>query len=87
SDEIAMGAINALRDNGLRVPEDIDIIGFDNIYSSSIFYPKITTIGQPMYDMGSVGMRMLIKIINKQEVESKNYILDHEFIERDSCKK
>lgn len=87
SDEIAMGAINALRDKGLRVPEDIDVIGFDNIYSASIFYPKITTISQPMYDMGSVGMRMLIKIINKQEVEDKNYILKHELIERDSCKK
>lgn len=87
SDEIAMGAINALRDKGLKVPEDIDVVGFDNIYSSAIFYPKITTIAQPMYDMGSVGMRMLIKIINKQEVENKNYILKHEIIERDSCKK
>jgi LacI family transcriptional regulator len=87
SDEIAMGAINALRDKGIRVPEDVDIVGFDNIYSASIFYPKITTIAQPMYDMGSVGMRMLIKIINKKEVENKNYILDHQLIERDSCKK
>ena len=87
SDEIAMGSINALRDKGLRVPEDVDIIGFDNIYSASIFYPKLTTIAQPMYDMGSVGMRMLIKIINKKEVEERNYILKHELIERDSCKK
>lgn len=87
SDEVAMGAINALRDRGISVPEDVDVIGFDNIYSSAIFYPKITTIAQPMYDMGSVGMRMLIKIINKQELETKNYILDHSLIKRDSCKK
>ncbi|MBC2581286.1 LacI family DNA-binding transcriptional regulator [Clostridium sp. DJ247] len=87
SDEIAMGAINALRDKGLRVPEDVDVIGFNNIYSASIFYPKLTTIAEPMYDMGSFGMRMLIKIINKHEVEIKDYILKHELIERDSCKK
>lgn len=87
SDEIAMGAINALRDKGINVPADVDVIGFDNIYSASVFYPKLTTVAQPMYDMGSVGMRMLIKIINKQEVEEKNYVLRHQIVERDSCKK
>ncbi|MCT8975734.1 LacI family transcriptional regulator [Clostridium sp. CX1] len=86
SDEIAMGAINALRDKGMKVPEEVDVIGFNNIYSAAVFYPKITTIAEPMYDMGSVGMRMLIKIINKQEVELKNYVLKHELIERNSCK-
>ncbi|OPJ61314.1 LacI family DNA-binding transcriptional regulator [Clostridium oryzae] len=87
SDEIAMGAINALREKNIKVPEDVDVIGFDNIYSSSIFYPKLTTVAQPMYDMGSVGMRMLIKSINKKDLEEKNYILPYELIERDSCKK
>ena len=87
SDEIAMGAINALRDKGINVPEDVDVIGFNNIYSSSIFYPKLTTISQPMYDMGSVGMRMLIKIINKEPLEKEHYVLNYNLIERDSCKK
>jgi len=85
-DEIAMGAINCLRDRGIKVPEQVDVIGFDNIYFSAIFYPKLTTVAQPMYDMGSVGMRMLIKKINNEEPEAKNYVLDHEIIERDSCK-
>ncbi|EJO5346176.1 LacI family DNA-binding transcriptional regulator [Clostridium botulinum] len=86
-DEIAMGAINALRDKGINVPEDIDVMGFNNIYASDVFYPKLTTIGQPMYDMGSVGMRMLIKIINKEELDNHNYVLQHRIVERDSCKK
>lgn len=86
-DEIAMGAINALRDKNIKVPDDIDVMGFNNIYSSNVFYPKLTTIGQPMYDMGSVGMRMLIKIINKEELEKDNYVLQHKIVERDSCKK
>lgn len=86
-DEIAMGVINALRDKNIKVPEDIDVMGFNNIYSSNVFYPKLTTVSQPMYDMGSVGMRMLIKIINKDSLEQQHYVLKHEIIERDSCKK
>lgn len=86
SDEVAMGAINALRDKGISVPEDVKVMGFNNIYSSAVFYPKITTIAQPMYDMGSVAMRMLIKLINQKELEQGHYVLEHELIERDSCK-
>lgn len=85
-DEIAMGAINCLRDKGMSVPEKVDVMGFDNIYSSAIYYPKLTTVAQPIYDMGSVGMRLLIKKINNEDLEIKNYILSHEIIERDSCK-
>ncbi|MBZ9606289.1 LacI family transcriptional regulator [Clostridium estertheticum] len=86
SDEIAMGVINALRDKSIKVPEDIDVMGFDDIYSASIFYPKLTTVAQPMYDMGSVSMRMLIKAINNLEVEEKHFVLPYRIVERDSCK-
>ena len=86
SDEIAMGVINALRDKGLRCPEDVDVIGFNDIYQASIFYPKITTVAQPMYDMGSVGMRMLIKIINNKPLDEEQYQLQYHIVERDSVK-
>lgn len=86
SDDVAMGVINALREKNIGVPQDVDVIGFDNTYSSAIFYPKLTTVSQPTYDMGSVGMRMLIKIINKQKVETEHYVLDHTIVKRDSCK-
>ncbi|MBD7910907.1 MULTISPECIES: LacI family DNA-binding transcriptional regulator [Clostridium] len=86
SDEIAMGAINELRDNGIKVPEDVSVIGFNNNYAASIFYPKISTITQPSYDMGSVAMRMLIKILNKKDLEQDQYVLDYELIKRDSTK-
>lgn len=86
SDEIAMGAINALRDNNIKVPEEVSVIGFNNNYASAIFYPKITTISQPSYDMGSVAMRMLIKLLNKKELEEGHYVLDFELIERESTK-
>ncbi|MGL5151923.1 MAG: LacI family DNA-binding transcriptional regulator [Clostridium sp.] len=86
SDEIAMGAINALRENGINVPQDVQVVGFNNNYVSSVFYPKITTISQPSYDMGSVAMRMLIKLLNKAELEEAHYVLDHDLIKRDSTK-
>jgi len=86
SDEIAMGVINALRDRSISVPGDVDVMGFDDIYSASIFYPKLTTVSQPMYDMGSVSMRMLIKSINNLVVEEKHFVLPYRIVERDSCK-
>jgi len=86
SDEIAMGVINALRDRSIKVPEDIDVMGFDDIYSASVFYPKLTTVAQPMYDMGSVSMRMLIKAINNLKVEEEHFVLPYRIVERDSCK-
>ena len=84
SDDIAMGAINALRDNGLKIPKDVSVIGFNDNFVASIFYPKITTISQPTYDMGSVAMRMLIKLLNKKELEEPHYVLEHQLVERES---
>lgn len=84
SDDIAMGAINALRDNGIQVPKDVSVIGFNDNFAASIFYPKITTVSQPTYDMGSVAMRMLIKLLNKQELDKSHFVLDHQLIERES---
>ena len=81
-----MGAINELRDNGIKVPEDVSVLGFNNNYAGSIFYPKISTISQPSYDMGSVAMRMLIKILNKKELDQDQYVLDYELIKRNSTK-
>ena len=86
SDDIAMGAINALRYNEFKIPEDVSVIGFNDNFAASIFYPKITTVSQPTYDMGSVAMRMLIKLLNKQELEKSHFVLDHELIERESTK-
>lgn len=87
SDEIAMGVINALREHGKKVPGNVSVIGFNDNGVSSVFYPKITTIKQPSYDMGSVAMRMLIKILNKKELEESQFVLDYKLIERESCNK
>lgn len=86
TDEIAIGVINALRDKGMRVPEDVSVVGFNDIDLARAFYPKLTTIHQPMYDMGSVAMRMLIKLINNKVLEEGHFELGYNLVERDSCK-
>jgi LacI family transcriptional regulator len=64
----------------------ISVIGFNDNDVASCFYPKITTVRQPSYDMGSVAMRMLIKILNNKPLEQDQYVLDYDLIQRESCK-
>ena len=86
SDEIAMGVINALRDKGLNVPDDVSVMGFNDIYEASIFYPKITTVAQPLYDMGSVSMRILVKRLRNEPSDQEHFVLPYQIIERDTVK-
>lgn len=59
SDEIAMGAIRTIKQAGLRVPEDVSIVGFDNIYFAAVTDPPLTTIDQPARRLGFEAMRLL----------------------------
>lgn len=86
SDEMALGAISYLHQIGVRVPEDVSVLGFDNTKISKMFIPKLTTIGQPMYDIGQRAMLMLEGIINAQVPTELRVYLDHTIIERDSVK-
>lgn len=63
SDEIAIGMIDSFIDNGIRIPDDVSVVGFGNIREGKFVRPELTTIGEPYYDVGAVGMRMLIKMI------------------------
>src|SRR5699024_514745 len=86
SDEMAVGVIHGIQDAGLSVPEDIEVIGFNNTRLSTMVRPTLTTIVQPTYDIGAVSMRLLTKFMNKEEVEEKKVILPHRIIERNSTK-
>lgn len=84
NDEMAIGAINTIQDNGMKVPDDMSVISIDNIRLASMIRPQLTTIGQPMYDIGAVSMRLLTKLMNKEHVEDSKVILQHELITRES---
>lgn len=87
NDEMAIGAIKAIKSKGLSVPGDISVVGFDDIKFASIFEPALTTISQPSFDIGKNAMELLIKIINKDDLEKKQFILEDKLIVRESCKR
>ncbi|KGX83222.1 catabolite control protein A [Pontibacillus marinus] len=86
SDEMALGVIHGAQDRGMKVPEDIEVFGFDNTRLATMVRPTLSTVVQPMYDIGAVSMRLLTKYMNNEEVAEQNVILPHRNIERNSTK-
>jgi LacI family transcriptional regulator len=84
NDEMAIGAIHAIQDKGLKVPEDVSIISVDNVRMASMVRPLLSTVAQPMYDIGAVSMRLLTKLMKKESVTNSRVILPHEVILRQS---
>ena len=87
SDIMAIGALRAIRENNLKVPEDIAVVGFDNITFASMCNPTLTTISQPKYDMGCLSMDLLLRQIKGEVKEPKDILLEYEFIIRESTVK
>lgn len=69
NDQIAIGVMNGLIDSGIKVPEKVSVVGFGNIRECNFVRPQLTTIGEPYYDVGAVGMRMLIKVIKGDKTQ------------------
>ncbi|WP_245590494.1 LacI family DNA-binding transcriptional regulator [Aneurinibacillus terranovensis] len=82
SDAMALGALKACKNKGLRVPDDISIIGFDDIPLCTLVEPELTTISQPKYEMGCQAMKMLLNIIDKNDLQQKQIVLPHKLIIR-----
>jgi LacI family transcriptional regulator len=85
SDLIAIGAINILRDAGIRVPEDISIIGFDDIPWASLVRPRLTTVSQPIADMGREAVLRLCQRIEEPAIATRSVVLDVGLVERESA--
>ena len=86
SDEAALGVIHAAQDLGISIPEDLEVISSDNTRLALMVRPRLTTIVQPLYDIGAVSMRLLTKLMNKEEVDESTVILPYRIEERDSTK-
>jgi LacI family transcriptional regulator len=88
SNDLSAAAIlhEALR-IGRSIPEDLQIIGYDDIPLSKLLFPPLSTIRQPAYDMGREAAKLLMKIINKETLEQKNIQMPVTFIERQTTRK
>lgn len=87
SDLLAFGAIDAMKDHGVRIPEEVAFVGFDNIRMSNLIEPKLTTVEKPMHKMGVVGARLLFDIIDTKgdEITNREILLQSKLKIRKSC--
>lgn len=84
NDVMAMGVMDAVRNRGLRVPDDMAVVGFDNVPQSAVVYPPLTTVQQPLEYMGRVATQMLLGILKKPEKDTGRIELPTELIVRSS---
>jgi LacI family transcriptional regulator len=85
SDMCAIGAMEAIRDAGLSVPEDISVIGFDDIEIASVVRPALTTVRQDMITIGKRAIELLDELITDEELIPPEAIVPTVLIIRDSC--
>lgn len=86
SDTIAIGAKNCAEDRGYLVPEDVSIVGFDDIDLASLVRPQLTTVRSSIQNMGSKSMETLIKMLNEGKLDNLEHYVDYRLMIRDSVK-
>lgn len=83
-DEMAMGALGAVRELGLSCPGDVSVVGFDDIRYSSFVTPALTTISQPMEQIGREAVRLLLDVLSGKIAEPLSITLPHGLVVRES---
>lgn len=84
NDIAAIGAMSAFRNAGLRVPEDVSVVGFDDIQAAAFMNPRLTTIRQPLREMGELSAKMLLRKIADREAEIDDILVEPELVVRES---
>ncbi len=87
NDIIAAAVLHQALETGRKVPDDVQIIGFDDIPQSSLFYPALSTIRQPAYEMGREAAKLLLSIIQNETEIERQIVLPTEYINRQTTKK
>lgn len=85
SDTVALGALRLLRERGLRVPEDIALVGFDDIPLAAYVDPPLTTVRLPAYELGREAAQMLLTLVEKRPLPRTRVLLDTSLVVRASC--
>jgi LacI family transcriptional regulator len=85
NDAMALGVMDAARERGLQLPEDLSIIGFDDLYLAKHAYLRLTTVRQPLEEMGRRAATLLLRYITEPDVEIEHIELPTKLILRESC--
>ncbi|MCX5085686.1 LacI family DNA-binding transcriptional regulator [Streptomyces sp. NBC_00401] len=86
SDELAAGVIEAARRRGLRVPEDLSVVGFDNTRLAEVTSPPLTTIHGPVREMGAVALRTALQLAAAEKIDSHHVELATQLVVRESTR-
>jgi LacI family transcriptional regulator len=84
NDNIAVGAMQTAHELGLRIPEDLSIVGFDDVAHASIVTPSLTTVRQPLAEMGRTAVSLLVRLLERQSVETLSIQLATRLVVRGS---
>jgi DNA-binding LacI/PurR family transcriptional regulator len=84
NDRLAVEAASCLRTQGLRIPEDVSLVGFDDDLRSKVMQPPLTTVLNPLDDMAEVALRMLLSQINGELIPEEKVVVATKFIVRES---
>ena len=84
NDISAIGAVRAFQESGFRVPQDISVVGFDDIPAAAFHYPSLTTVRQPLHKMGEIAVEILIARIDGQKEWPREISVQPEIIQRES---
>ncbi len=84
SDHIAVGVCQAIREAGLRIPRDIAVVGFDNYDFAGLVSPTLTTVAQPLHEIGRTAFDQLQRILERRGVESTSILLPATLVRRES---
>jgi LacI family transcriptional regulator len=87
NDLSAFGAMEAIREHGLSIPNDISILGFDDIPQAEMTHPKLTTVRQPLDQMGRVAVKLLLEHIENPDRPARHVTLATRLVVRDSCQR
>ncbi|KIL43877.1 catabolite control protein A [Jeotgalibacillus soli] len=87
NDEMSLGVVHGALDQGLALPEELEVISFDSTKLALMVRPQLTAVVQPLYDIGAVAMRLLTKLMNKESIDDQTVVLPHRIEERQSTKK
>ena len=86
SDEMASGAMTFAREHGIKLPEELSIVGFDNIIFSQHLYPKLTTVDYPVFEMGQMAAKLVLKNVYHQNKLQITHFFKPTLITRDSVR-
>jgi LacI family transcriptional regulator, repressor for deo operon, udp, cdd, tsx, nupC, and nupG len=85
NDETAIGALEYAKEKGYKIPQEVAVVGFDNIGTAGLVKPGLTTVNQPKYEIGATSMRIMLGILQGMEPQCEDNILDYQLIIRESC--